>query len=145
MGLGTIAAFTRLMSAEEFGQYALVLSISLAGHILAFTWAEAAAFRFLQSARAQGHAADHFATLIAIASAICLCVVALTLLLLTFAGIENHAPDVVAFAVGAAMMRFVTRIGRETDRADLAFERYTLLETSYLLLGFSGGVAALVV
>ena len=46
IGFGAIAAFTRLMSAEDFGRYALALSISMAAHTLAFTWAEAAAFRF---------------------------------------------------------------------------------------------------
>jgi O-antigen/teichoic acid export membrane protein len=64
VGLGAIAAFTRLMSPEEFGRYALALSASMLAHALLFTWAEAAAFRFFSAARAEKRLADHFATLI---------------------------------------------------------------------------------
>jgi len=70
IGFGAIAAFTRLMSAEEFGRYALALSIAMAAHTLIFTWAEAAAFRFFAAARAERRLADHFATLVGVAAAL---------------------------------------------------------------------------
>ena len=43
IGFGAIAAFTRLLSADEFGRYALALSALMFAHTLAFTWAESAA------------------------------------------------------------------------------------------------------
>lgn len=145
IGLGSIAVFTRLMTAEQFGEYALALSLSLAGHTLAFTWVQAAAFRFLKTAQTQHQTADHYATLLALAAGISLVTAVATGLLLAFSGLNEHALAITSFAVGAALMRFITRIARESDRAELAFNRYSIFETLYLLLGFAAGVAGLVI
>jgi O-antigen/teichoic acid export membrane protein len=143
VGLGAIAAFTRLMSAEEFGQYALALSASMLAHTLLFTWAEAAAFRFLPAARAQDRLKDHFATLLALALALCIAVLVATGALLMLAGFTDDLLALCAFAAGAALLRFIIRIARESDRAALHVGRYAILETAYLLIGFSVGVALL--
>ncbi|MGD9816661.1 MAG: lipopolysaccharide biosynthesis protein [Hyphomonadaceae bacterium] len=145
VGFGAIAAFTRLMSADEFGRYALALSVSMAAHTVLFTWAEAAAFRFLAAARAERRVADHFATLAAIAAALGVAVLAITLLVLSLAGLRDELTSLAAFAAAAAVLRFITRIGRESDRAALAFARYAVLETAYLTIGFAAGVACLLV
>ncbi|MEQ1808859.1 MAG: polysaccharide biosynthesis C-terminal domain-containing protein [Terricaulis sp.] len=144
IGFGAIAAFTRLMSAEDFGRYALALSISMAAHTLAFTWAEAAAFRFFAAARAEKRLADHFATLLALATALGLAVIVITAVVLSFAGLRNDIAALSLFAAGAAVLRFIARLGRESDRAALAFGRYAVLETIYLMVGFAVGVALLV-
>ncbi|HYD86887.1 MAG TPA: polysaccharide biosynthesis C-terminal domain-containing protein [Vitreimonas sp.] len=145
VGFGGLAAFTRLMSAEEFGRYALALSLSLAAHTLLFTWAEAAAFRFFATAQAGRRLADHFATVIAIALALGLATMLATGLVLTRAGLGAEVNTLAAFAAGASVLRFVTRIGRESDRAALAFTRYAGLEIAYLALGFAAGLAFLTV
>ncbi|HET9230614.1 MAG TPA: oligosaccharide flippase family protein, partial [Vitreimonas sp.] len=144
VGLGAIAAFTRLMSAEEFGQYALALSASMLAHTLLFTWAEAAAFRFLPAARAEGRLKDHFATLLLLALALCVAVLAATGAVLTLIGFEHDILALCAFAAGAAVLRFIIRIARESDRAALDVGRYAIFETAYLLIGFALGVALLV-
>ena len=144
IGFCAIAAFTRLMSAEEFGRYALALSVSMAAHTLLFTWAEAAAFRFFATARAQKRLADHFATLLALAAALGVCVLGVTAGVLAFAGLRDDIAAISAFAAGAAVLRFIIRLGRESDRAALAYGRYAALETIYLLAGFGVGVALLV-
>lgn len=144
IGFGAIAAFTRLMSAEDFGRYALALSISMAAHTLAFTWAESAAFRFFAAARAEKRLADHFATLLALAITLGLGVIAITAGALAFAGLRDDIAALSAFAAGAAVLRFITRLGRESDRAALAFGRYAVLETVYIVAGFAVGVALLV-
>lgn len=145
IGFGAIAAFTRLMSAEEFGRYALALSISMAAHTVLFTWTEAAAFRFFAAARAKRRLADHFATLLAMALALGVAVLAVTGGLLMFAGLRDDIAAISLFAAVAAVLRFLTRIGRESDRAALAFGRYAVLETLYLVVGFAVGIALLVV
>lgn len=142
-GLGAIAVFTRLLSAEEFGQYALALSASMLGHTLLFTWAEAAAFRFLPAARVEGRTADHFATLLATALALGVGALILTAVLLAFSGLSEDLVALSAFAAGAATLRFFVRIARETDRASFSVGRYAVLETLYLLIGFAAGVALL--
>lgn len=144
IGFGAIAAFTRLMSAEDFGRYALALSISMAAHTLVFTWAEASAFRFFAAARTEKRLADHFATLLVLALALGLAVFAVTAGVLAFAGLRADIAALSLFASGAAVLRFLTRLGRESDRASLAFGRYAVLETVYLVIGFAVGVALLV-
>lgn len=144
IGFGAIAAFTRLMSPEDFGRYALALSISMAAHTLAFTWAESAAFRFFAAARAEKRLADHFATLLVLALTLGIGVIAITAGALAFAGLHKDIAALSAFAAGAAVLRFITRLGRESDRAALAFGRYAVLETIYIVVGFAVGVALLV-
>jgi O-antigen/teichoic acid export membrane protein len=144
IGFGAIAAFTRLMSAEDFGRYALALSISMAAHTLMFTWAEAAAFRFFAAARAEKRLADHFATLLALALTLGLGVLAGTAAVLAFAGLRDDVAALSLFASGAAVLRLITRLGRESDRAALAFGRYAILETVYLVTGFAVGVGLLI-
>jgi O-antigen/teichoic acid export membrane protein len=143
VGLGAIAAFTRLMSAEAFGQYALALSASMLAHTLLFTWVEAAAFRFLAAARAEGRTGDHFATLMALALGLGLLVLAATGAALALAGIREDMLALAAFAAAAAVLRFIIRIARESDRAALDVGRYAVLETAYVLIGFAAGVAFL--
>lgn len=143
IGLGAIAAFTRLMSAEEFGRYALALSASMLAHTLIFTWAEAAAFRFFATARAEKRLADHFATLLALAIGLGAIVLVATGALLIFVGLQEDIAALSAFAAGAAVFRFLTRITRESDRAAFDIGRYAALETTYLAVGFAAGVALL--
>lgn len=143
IGFGAIAAFTRLMSAEEFGRYALALSISMAAHTLIFTWAEAAAFRFFAAARAEKKLADHFATLAMLAVLLGGAVLIVTALVLSFAGLRDDIAALSLLAASAAVFRFITKLGRESDRAALAFGRYAVMETAYLVIGFAAGVALL--
>lgn len=145
IGFGAIAAFTRLMSADEFGRYALALSVSMAAHTLLFTWAEAAAFRFLAAARAERRTGEHFATLALIALALGAGVALLSGGALLAAGLRDDIAAIAGFAAGAAVLRFLVRIMRESDRAALAFGRYAVLETLYLGAGFAAAVACLIV
>lgn len=145
VGFGAIAAFTRLMSAEEFGRYALALSLSLTAHALVFTWAEAAAFRFFATAQAGRRLADHCATLIAVAIVAGLATLFATSLAIAHLGLGEEGAALVAFAVGATLLRFFTRMARENDRAAQAFTCYAALEMAYLAVGFAVGVAFLVV
>lgn len=145
VGFGAIAAFTRLMSADEFGRYALALSLSMTAHTLVFTWAEASAFRFRASARAEGGLGKHFATLIAIAAVLTLGAVTVSAAAIALAGLDAETAGIIAFAVCAAVLRFIARLARESDRAALRFTRYATLEAIYLVVGFAAGVAFLVI
>lgn len=143
LGFGTIAAFTRLLSPEEFGRYALVLSISMFAHTLVFTWAEAAAFRFFSTAKAERRLADHFATLMALALCLGAGALIVTAALLKLCNLHEDVAAVSAFAAGAAVFRFLVRTVRETERASLQTMRFAMAETAYLGLGFAAGLALL--
>ena len=63
VGFATIVVFTRLLSAEDFGHYALAFSITSLLHLLAFTWLEAAMARFWAGEQTPEGLASHFASL----------------------------------------------------------------------------------
>ena len=63
VGLLSITVFTRLLSPEAYGLYALGFSVMTLGHTIVFTWLEAAMARFYAAEQTQGSLPDHFATL----------------------------------------------------------------------------------
>jgi O-antigen/teichoic acid export membrane protein len=63
VGLLTIVTFTRLLSSEAFGAYALGLGVMSLVHTCLFTWNEAAMARFWAGEARKGEAAHHLATI----------------------------------------------------------------------------------
>ena len=57
---GGVYVFTRLLSPEEYGRYALMVSVMALVHTLSLTPAESAAFRFAGQAEAEGQQPNHF-------------------------------------------------------------------------------------
>jgi O-antigen/teichoic acid export membrane protein len=62
VGFLAIILFTRLLSPEDFGRYALAFSVMTLAHVAVFSWLEAAMARFW-AAQAPGAAQGHFASL----------------------------------------------------------------------------------
>ncbi|HST92086.1 MAG TPA: lipopolysaccharide biosynthesis protein [Brevundimonas sp.] len=62
VGFLSIILFTRLLSADEFGRYALAFSVMTLAHVAVFSWLEAAMARFW-AAQEPGAAHGHFASL----------------------------------------------------------------------------------
>jgi O-antigen/teichoic acid export membrane protein len=139
-GFGAVAAYTRLLNPEDYGRYALILVASQLLHTLTFTWAEAAAFRFHASAKVQGTLPNHFATLLSImlASTV-LCIVIIVGLCVALSK-DTALATAAALACGASLFRFITRIARETDRADLNVTRYSVGEMVFSLVGLGLGI-----
>lgn len=63
VGVLTLLFFTRLLSAEDFGRYALAFSVMGIAHVLVFTWIEAAMARFWAAQTSPPDMAAHFRTL----------------------------------------------------------------------------------
>jgi O-antigen/teichoic acid export membrane protein len=63
IGFLTIIVFTRLLSAEDYGRYALALSVMTLAHVASFSWLEAAMARFWAAQREGADMASHFASL----------------------------------------------------------------------------------
>ncbi len=137
LGFATIWAFTRLMTPDAYGAYALILSASMLGHTLALTWAEAAAFRFLPSDPQER--ANHFASLKRVA----LVVSAIALPGVALASMAGPLWLAAGCAAAAAFYRFLTRLMRETERAEQRIARYVGSEIAYLCGGFALGVVLL--
>lgn len=62
VGFLAIVLFTRLLTPEEFGRYALAFSVMTLAHVAVFSWLEAAMARFW-AAQTPGAAQGHFASL----------------------------------------------------------------------------------
>lgn len=58
VGFGSVAVFTRLLPADDYGRYALVIAAMSLTHILVFTWLEAAVARFHARAERRGGCAN---------------------------------------------------------------------------------------
>lgn len=143
VGVGSVVLFTRLMEPDSFGLYALILSASMLAHTLLFTWAEAAAFRFLAEAQRDRSEADHFATILAIALAIAIVCAAVMGVAMIFAPTFGAAAIAVALSGALSAARFLTKVARETDRAELAMARYAWRETAFIAGGFLVAIALL--
>ncbi len=63
VGFLAIVVFTRLLSPEDFGRYALAYSVFTLAHVAVFTWLEAAMARYWAAETPQTGLADHFASL----------------------------------------------------------------------------------
>ena len=63
VGVLTLLFFTRLLSAEDFGRYALAFSIMSIAHVAVFTWIEAAMARFWAAQGSPEAMKAHFRTL----------------------------------------------------------------------------------
>lgn len=133
---GGVYVFTRLLTPDEYGRYALMFSVMTLIHTLSLTPAEAAAYRFAGEASAKARMADHFRTALSLT---------LRSLVVTAALIGG-----VALAIGklpeylvilpwlAVLMPLNTLIqmALEAHKATQQVGRYALFETTRLLVGF---------
>ncbi|MGX1803934.1 lipopolysaccharide biosynthesis protein [Brevundimonas naejangsanensis] len=63
VGFLTIIIFTRLLSPEDFGRYALAYSVLTLAHVATFSWLEASMARFWAAQSDEAQMAGHFASL----------------------------------------------------------------------------------
>ncbi|KQY86635.1 MULTISPECIES: lipopolysaccharide biosynthesis protein [unclassified Brevundimonas] len=63
VGFLAIVLFTRMLSAEEFGRYALAFSVMTLAHVAVFSWLEAAMARFWAAQSPGAETWGHFASL----------------------------------------------------------------------------------
>jgi len=63
VGLLTIVIFTRLLTPDQYGYYALGFTVMTLAHTLLFTWNEAAMARFWAGEEIKGETRDHLATI----------------------------------------------------------------------------------
>ncbi|NNC37992.1 MAG: lipopolysaccharide biosynthesis protein [Acidimicrobiales bacterium] len=137
---GGIYFYTRLLSADEYGRYALMFSVMALIHTLSLTWVEASVYRFSGTAKAQGKMPDHFRnalTLIVRALGFTLVLVGI-LLAMTW-----NKPEYLLFVPLIALhlpFNAVVKTAFEAHRANQQVKRYMMAATSKLLIGFIVGV-----
>ncbi|MFS2317892.1 lipopolysaccharide biosynthesis protein [Maricaulis sp. D1M11] len=143
VGFGSVAVFTRLLGADEYGFYALVMACLSLVHMLVFTWLDAALARFHARAERRGRLSDHLATAYGIYGLLALFALVCGTGLLLIPGLDPRLQTAGVFALASLLLRALLQIGLETHRAGADIPRYSALQASYQLLGFMIGVGLL--
>jgi len=142
VGLLTIVVFTRLLTPEQYGGYALALSVMTLAHTTLFTWVEAAMARFQARAVARGDAADHLATLLRAFAVLSLVFPLLAILAVWLTPMSPPLKLAVAVGLGAIIFRSLIRLVQEHRRADGDVAAASALDLTQTDGGFAIGVAA---
>ena len=144
VSFGTIVVLTRLLSADEFGRYAIAMITMQFVHMGAFTWMEAAMARFQARAERDEDVASHLRTLYALGAGLGALSVAVFLGILFVLPIGADLKTVLAFALGSASLQVVFNLGMEAHKAAHRIKRYSLTYSGQTIFSFSVGMALVI-
>ncbi|MET0545698.1 MAG: lipopolysaccharide biosynthesis protein [Caulobacterales bacterium] len=133
---GAIYLFTRILGAESYGRYALILSAVNFLFLFGFTWIEAAAHRFYAPMAAQGRSADLIASLRWLLMAALPLVALGSIAVITLTPMEPLARLAAGIAALYLIVRGCVRVGVETHRAAQRVISFSLIEALQISLGF---------
>ena len=139
VGFLAIILFTRLLSPEDFGRYALAFSVMTLAHVAVFSWLEAAMARFW-AAQTPGAAQGHFASLYRTAfvlSAGFLAVAGLAVWLLPTDPLFKLA---LAVGLAGAPARCLVKLAQERFRAEGEVAKSARLDMAVTAGGLAIGV-----
>ncbi|HEY5071361.1 MAG TPA: lipopolysaccharide biosynthesis protein [Caulobacteraceae bacterium] len=145
VGLLAIVLFTRVLSPQQYGVYALAFTAMNLCHTLVFTWIEAAMARFYAREAGSARIADHFATLyrcwIGAALAFTLAVVG-ALALWTA---QSPVKAALAVAMASVLGRSLVKMIQERRRAAGEVRAFAFLDIFLTAGGFAGALALIAV
>jgi O-antigen/teichoic acid export membrane protein len=137
---GGVWVFTRLLGADAYGQYALLVSVMALAHTATLTWSEAAAYRFHAKAEAEGQLPDHYRSVLVLWALACVpAVVLIGLAWLVAAHAPAYRPGLAVLLVVLPLAGLVT-VSLETHRAAQRVGSYVALELPRVVVGFGLGV-----
>ncbi|WP_353256202.1 lipopolysaccharide biosynthesis protein [Hyphomonas sp.] len=139
---GAVYVFTRLLSAEQYGVYALMIWTLGMIHTVTLTWVEAAAYRFTAEAEAKGNLADHYRTALSlIFKSLGLALAVAAMVWFTLRDAPLYAATMPWIAV-LLPLNVVIQVALQAHKAGLRVERYVFTESFRLLMGFLLGALA---
>lgn len=141
VGFGSIVVFTRLLSPEDFGRYAIAFSVMTLFHVATFSWLEAAMARFWAAEKGQS-LADHFLTLYRTAAVVTAAVLPLMALLLWLAPMGPGMKLTIGIALAGIPIRCLSKLAQERFRAAGEVRKSATMDIFVSLGGFGFGVAA---
>lgn len=118
VGFLTIVLFTRLLSPEEFGRYALAFSVMTLSHVAVFSWLEAAMARFWAAETPGRGLKAHFATLYAAAFVLSAGFALAATALLWLWPMEATFRWALTAALAGAPIRCLVKLAQERFRAE---------------------------
>lgn len=141
VGFLTIVVFTRLLSAEDFGRYALAFSIFSLVHVVVFTWLEAAMARFWATETTAEGMAAHFAGLYRSAFFLTAAFVPVACLAVWVWPMDPALKIAVAVGLAGIPIRCLTKLGQERRRAEGEVSSAARLDMFISIGGLVAGVA----
>ena len=117
VGFLAIVVFTRLLSPEDFGRYALAFSVVTLVHVAVFTWLEAAMARFWAAQKTPLEIAAHFAGLYRAAFALTALYLPAVALLLWLLPVDPAFRLALAVGLLGAPVRCLSKLAQERFRA----------------------------
>ena len=141
VGFLAIIVFTRLLSAEDFGRYALAFSIFSLTHVVVFTWLEAAMARFWATETTPQGMAAHFASLYRAAFVLTAVFVPVAGLLIWLWPMDPTLKTAVAVGLAGIPVRCLAKLGQERRRAAGEVASAARLDMFLSIGGLVAGVA----
>lgn len=142
VGFMAIVIFTRLLSAEEFGRYAIAFSVFSLVHVAIFTWMEAAMARFWAvESRNPADTASMFASLYRAVFGLSLIFVPVAALALWFWPMDALFKAAIAAGLFGVPARCVARLVQERYRAAGEVRKAANLDMGTTAAGLALGVA----
>lgn len=117
VGFLTLVAFTRLLSPDDFGRYAVAFAVFSLTHVAVFTWIEAAMARFWAAESEGPSLADHFAGLYQATFALTLIFLPVMGLAIWLWPMDTAFRVAVAVGVAGVPVRCLARLVQERYRA----------------------------
>jgi O-antigen/teichoic acid export membrane protein len=140
VGLLTIVLFTRVLTPEQYGVYALAFSALSLTQTLLLTWTEAAMARFHTRQAEDGRLPDHFATIYRLWLALALAVPIVAVIVLKFAPMAAPLKVAVAASMAAVVVKSLTKLSQERRRAAGEVSGAALLDIVQTVGGFGLGL-----
>lgn len=140
VGVLTLVVFTRLLTPEEYGAYALGFSLMALAHTLVFTWNEAAMARFWAREEADGRVADHMAAIYRVWLMLLTALPAAGLALAVWP-MAGHLKLAIAAGLITIAPRTLAKLAQERRRAAGEVKGAALLDIGMTAGGFALGAA----
>ncbi len=140
VSFGAIAILTRLLTAAEFGRYAVAMITMLALHMAFMTWLEAGMERFRARAEREGNIATHLKTLYVYGGVVSLLTWIACMAVILLLPIHPGLKSALLFAVTSTALQFFLNLGLEAHKASHRIARYSATFTAKQILGFVIGI-----
>ena len=141
VGFGSVYVFTRLLTAEQYGQYALALSAAALLHAGFITWMEASMERFHIGEAQRGEAPSHLTTLHRAFLLLGFSSLVVTAVALGVLPLDPALENAIAGAVVASTLRSGLRLVQQRRKAEGQVAVYALNDILVTAGGFALGVA----
>lgn len=142
VGFLTIFLFTRLLSPEEFGRYALAYSILTLAHVAVFSWLEAAMARYWAAQKSDAEMAAHFASIYRAAFILVAGFLVAAGLVVLLAPWDLPFKLAVAAGLAGCPVRCLVKLAQERFRAQGEVGRSATLDIITTIGGLAVGVIA---